>query len=128
MRSFFLGRCQRGCRSALALLCTVVATWMPLAAAAAPPPQGAPAAARSDNPWPYTVRLDANNVLQVFPPQVDSWDGFHLHARAAVVMRESGTVADSDKDTRAIYGTIEIDARTLVDKGTRRGSRCTGRG
>jgi len=76
-------------------------------------------AAQAESPWPYTVRLDARNTLEVYPPQIDNWDGFHLQARAAVVMREGGNTKGGDAGSRATYGTIELSARTLVDKSTR---------
>ncbi len=106
-----------------AFACAAAALCSPFAANAASTAQGSAPAARpgSESPWPYTVRLNAKDVLQVYPPQVDSWDGLQLRARAAVVMREGASGSgDTGKDSRATYGVVELAARTLVDKGTRR--------
>ena len=106
-------------RFLLALACTAAVASAPSAATAATTPQASAPAAHAESPWPYTVRLDAKDVLQVYPPQVDSWDGFLLRARSAVVMREGGS-GDAAKGSRATYGIVHLSARTLVDKGTRR--------
>ena len=116
---------SKACKALAALACAAIASWTPLAAHAAPASPPSATQAGSESPWPYTVRLNAKDVLQVYPPQIDSWDGFKLQARAAVVMREGAAGSDAanntgNKESRATYGTVEIDARTLVDKGTRR--------
>jgi len=107
----------------MAALTCLAAILCPIPAATAAPAAQAGASTvqpGSESPWPYTVRINAKDVLQVFPPQVDSWDGLQLRARAAVVMREGASGDAAGKDSRATYGVIEIAARTLVDKGTRR--------
>ncbi|HYP70066.1 MAG TPA: autotransporter, partial [Variovorax sp.] len=113
----------RWMKAVAAFACATATICSPFAASAAPTAQTGAAASQpgSESPWPYTVRLNAKDMLQVYPPQVDSWDGLQLLARAAVVMREGATgSADTGKDSRATYGVIELAARTLVDKGTRR--------
>ncbi len=124
MRISQLSRGRSWCKALMVLTCAAAASWSPLAAHAAPDPQPSTTQAGSESPWPYTVRLNAKDVLQVYPPQIDSWDGFKLRARAAVVLREgAGSDAannNASKESRVTYGTVEIDARTLVDKGTRR--------
>lgn len=85
------------------------APW-PVVAAPSPAPAGS-----GDTPWPYPVKVSEQMTLLVYPPQLETWDGGTLSAIAAVVARE-GT---GDK-TRSTYGTVSIEAHTLVDKGNRR--------
>ncbi len=49
--------------------------------------------------------------LTIYQPQLDSWDGYTLHARAAVEATST--------DGKATYGIVQFSAHTLVDKATR---------
>lgn len=82
----------------------------PAFAAPAPPAPGP-----ADTPWPFAVKVSGTLSLLVYPPQLDHWDGGVLKALAAVVAREG-----SGDKTRNTYGTVSIEANTLVDKGARR--------
>jgi len=74
----------------------------------------ASAQASGETPWPYAVKVDAQTSVLVYPPQLQSWDGGTLKALAAVVAREG-----TGEKMRQTYGTANLEARTLVDKGTR---------
>ena len=60
--------------------------------------------------WPQVITSEKAK-LTVYQPQLDSWDGYTLNARAAV----EATGADG----KATYGIIQFSAHTLVDKATR---------
>ena len=60
--------------------------------------------------WPQVITSEKAK-LTVYQPQLDSWDGYTLNARAAV----EATSADG----KATYGIIQFSAHTLVDKATR---------
>ncbi|SEN18068.1 hypothetical protein SAMN04487857_11170 [Pseudomonas sp. ok272] len=71
----------------------------------------APAAAAPAEPsWPLIVTSDTT-TLTIYQPQIDSWDGYTLNARAAV--------GATDKDGKTTYGILHLNAHTLVDKATR---------
>ena len=65
-----------------------------------------------ETPWPYEVK-DGDTAITVYQPQLDSWDGYKLQARAAVSVKEG------EKDSTLTYGVIHVSARTLVDKSDR---------
>lgn len=65
-----------------------------------------------ETPWPYEVK-DGDSTITVYQPQLDTWDGVRLTARAAVSVKEGG------KDSTPIYGVVHVTARTLVDKNDR---------
>src|SRR5512141_2950848 len=74
----------------------------------------APARAASlstDKGWPRQFVSDGTE-LTVYQPQLDSWDGRRLQARAAVSVRPPGA-------PDAIFGVLWITARTDVDKENR---------
>jgi len=85
---------------------------------AAPASAGEQSPPAPETPWPYRVALEAGSSLEVYPPQLDSWDGMLLKARSAVVMRAGGATAAAT-DGQATYGVIEVEAHTLVDHGSR---------
>ena len=63
------------------------------------------------DPWPRVITQGgATNII--YQPQLDSWDGFLLKARAAVAIQPAGA-------PEPVYGVIEISARTQVDKSQR---------
>lgn len=76
---------------------------------AAQPP--APAAQTAAVPtWPQVLTA-GETKLTIYQPQLDSWDGYTLQARAAV--EATGT------DGKSTYGIVQFSAHTLVDKATR---------
>ena len=93
-------------------LLTLGAASLAAPAFAAPAP---PAPGPADTPWPFAVKVSGTLSLLVYPPQLEHWDGGVLKALAAVVAREG-----SGDKTRNTYGTVSIEANTLVDKGARR--------
>lgn len=78
------------------------------ASPAAQPSSAATAAA--EPAWPQVV-TSGTTQLTIYQPQIDSWDGYTLQARAAV--------AAADKDGKPTYGILHLSAHTLVDKATR---------
>ena len=63
------------------------------------------------DPWPRVfIQGGATNTL--YQPQVDSWDGFLMKARAAVAIQPVGS-------SEPVFGVVELSARTLVDKDQR---------
>lgn len=75
----------------------------------APAPAKAPAA-NAEPDWPHVV-TSGTTTLTLYQPQIDSWDGYTLLARAAV--------AAADKGGKSTYGILHLSAHTLVDKATR---------
>jgi hypothetical protein len=73
---------------------------------AQPPATQAPAAPS----WPQVLAA-GDTKLTIYQPQLDSWDGYTLNARAAV--EATGT------DGKSTYGIVQFSAHTLVDKATR---------
>jgi len=53
-----------------------------------PAPQ-ASSAMPEETPWPVTIIADTTTLF-VYQPQLDSFDGYHLEARAAVQARAEG--------------------------------------
>ena len=74
-----------------------------------------PAPAPDETPWPYEI-TSGDTQIAVYQPQLDSWDGMTLKARAAVAVKEG---AKDDKNAKSSFGVLDITARTLVDKNTR---------
>lgn len=66
-----------------------------------------------ETPWPTQAKA-GSTTLTVYQPQVDSWDGHKLEARAAV----SASQGEGEK-AKSTYGIVHVTARTLVDKGSR---------
>ncbi len=64
--------------------------------------------AAEGDPWPR-VFVQGNTTNIMYQPQVESWDGYFLNARAAVSVQEAGT-------TEPVFGIIKISARTFPDK------------
>ena len=60
--------------------------------------------------WPQVLAA-GDTKLTIYQPQLDSWDGYTLHARAAVEATST--------DGKATYGIVQFSAHTLVDKATR---------
>jgi hypothetical protein len=60
--------------------------------------------------WPQVLTA-GDTKLTIYQPQLDSWDGYTLQARAAV----EATGADG----KSTYGIVQFSAHTLVDKATR---------
>lgn len=79
-------------------------------AAPAPAADAATSAAPSEPAWPQVIS-SGKSKLTVYQPQLDSWDGYTINARAAV----EATGADG----KSTYGIVEFSAHTLVDKATR---------
>jgi hypothetical protein len=72
----------------------------------------APAAdASAELTWPRKHELNGNTIL-IYQPQIDSWDGNVMKARAAVALTPAGK-------TDPEFGIIWISARTDVDKTSR---------
>lgn len=99
-------------------MCGIVSATLAVAAAWSQqaPDAGAPATTEQapepgESPWPYRIESDETSVL-VYPPQLTSWDGFQLHATAAVS-------AATGEGANPTFGIVEISARTLVDKESR---------
>jgi hypothetical protein len=88
------------------LVCIVAVLYaaMPCAAQEEQPPAGEVTA----DPWPRII--DEGGVkYTIFQPQLDSWDGYHFAAHAAVSVLPSGLKEPT-------FGVIDITATTLVDK------------
>src|SRR5262245_25291896 len=88
----------------------LVAIWLLPAVPALSEDAAAPAGgdALAQGVWPRQLDLNGNTVL-VYQPQVDSWSGNKLEARAAVSVQAPGA-------TEPVFGVIWITARTEVDK------------
>jgi hypothetical protein len=67
-----------------------------------------PAYAQYDLGWPRTFTT-ANSTNTLYQPQVESWEGMVLKARAAVSIQEAGM-------TDPIFGVLHLQALTHVDK------------
>jgi hypothetical protein len=81
---------------------------------AQPPSASSPAQSASavpeETPWPLQIAAGTTTLL-VYQPQIDSFDGYNVAARAAVEAKEAGG--------KQAYGIIHVTARALVDKGSR---------
>ena len=63
-----------------------------------------------ETPWPVKI-VSGTTTLLIYQPQLDSFDGYHLTARAAVEAKAS--------DGKSAYGIIYLKAQAIVDKGRR---------
>ena len=79
----------------------------------APPGQGAPTtgAGASAPEWPKVVKV-GETTINVYLPQLDSWDGNRLEFHSAVSVQTGATAA-------AVFGVASFLADTQVDKGAR---------
>ena len=98
---------------ALGTLCTMwSAPPSALAQTSAPSGSATPAAGQTAVPaegaWPREMQANGSTVL-VYQPQIDSWQGNRLEARAAVAIRRPGA-------TQPSFGVVWITARTDIDK------------
>jgi len=75
-----------------------------------PAPAVPPAAVAKEDPdaWPRTIKRDTTTYT-IYQPQLDSWDGVTLDARAAVAVQ----AADAKEPT---YGIIFLHSGTTVDR------------
>ena len=81
------------------------------AQAPAPAAENVPSEEQAESFWPH--RIDAGDqTILVYQPQVESWIGTQLSARAAVSV-------ESKTSPQPSYGVIWFSARTGVDKTTR---------
>jgi len=71
-------------------------------------PSSDPSAALAEGAWPRQFDVNGTTVL-VYQPQIDTWEGNRLQARAAVAVRAAGAAQPS-------FGVVWIAARTEVDK------------
>src|SRR6187549_990470 len=72
------------------------------------PASGAPGQPEDPDAWPRSIKKDATTYT-VYQPQLDTWDGVSLEARAAVAVQPDGA-----KETT--YGVINLQAKTTVDR------------
>lgn len=79
-------------------------------AGATSPPLETHAPQPATTQWPLVINSGTTR-LTVYQPQLDSWDGYTLQARAAIEA--------SDKSGKSTYGILHINAHTLVDKASR---------
>ena len=89
---------------AVLLALNLLAPWSALSQA---PPAG-PDAGAGVGAWPRPIQA-GDTVIEVYQPQIDSWQGHRLEARAALSIKSPASPAVS-------YGVIWITARTEVDK------------
>src|SRR5262245_30325316 len=79
-------------------------------------PAAAPASAAvpapDPDPWPKVLDGESYRV-ELYPPQVESWDGLKLTGVSAVVAEKK---AKGDQGAVKQYGSVAFTARTLVDK------------
>ena len=68
--------------------------------------------APGDDQWPKTI-TSQDVIFKVYQPQIDSWDGFILHAHCAIGAQKS---ADENKVS---YGVTCFTINTIVDKDKR---------
>lgn len=77
---------------------------------AQPPQAGAqqPASPSAPPTWPRTFDLPGDQALQLYQPQIDTWEGDRMGGRAAVAIgAKAGTPT---------YGMVRFTARVAVDK------------
>jgi hypothetical protein len=94
--------------TALLLLCLL--PFSSVQAAPSKPEKAQTTQAPATPSWPQ-VLTSGDTRLTVYQPQLDSWDGYTLLARAAVEA--------TGKDGKSTYGIVQFSAHTLVDKATR---------
>jgi hypothetical protein len=100
---------------ALGTLCTLLSAPPAVLGQATPPatsgsaaPSVGQAAVPAEGAWPREIQANGATVL-VYQPQIDSWQGNRLEARAAVAIRRPGAAQPS-------FGVVWITARTEIDK------------
>jgi hypothetical protein len=76
--------------------------------AAGPPAPAGSTAPAADLGWPRQLEV-GGNVILVYQPQPDTWEGNRLEARAAFSVRSAGRAEPA-------FGVIGLTARTEVDK------------
>ncbi|HJW15271.1 MAG TPA: hypothetical protein VJ776_11265, partial [Thermoanaerobaculia bacterium] len=101
-------RLSRGLLGALLVLGFAID---PLGGLAATPAPARTPSAPTDDGWPRQFS-SGGAALNVYQPQLDSWDGLRLQAHAAVSVRPQGAGSST-------FGVIWISARTGVDKENR---------
>ncbi|MEP9355203.1 carbohydrate-binding family V/XII [Xanthobacter sp. KR7-65] len=74
----------------------------------APQAQAQVAAPDAPLPWPRDFDLPDNQLLQLYQPQVDSWNGDQMAGRAAVAI--------GPKASAPTYGMVRFSARVAIDK------------
>ncbi|MFS8036928.1 carbohydrate-binding family V/XII [Xanthobacter sp. AM11] len=76
----------------------------------APAPQAAaqPAGQAAPTPWPRDFDLGGDQLLQLYQPQIDSWNGDQMAGRAAVAI--------GPKSGAPTYGMVRFSARVAIDK------------
>ena len=72
-----------------------------------PVPSSSPSAAPNAFPWPTQFTRDGS-AFTVYPPQLDSWQGERLEARAAVAVQPAAA-------QRPVFGMVWLSARTAVE-------------
>jgi hypothetical protein len=83
----------------------------PAARPATPTTAGGPAASREGTgnaPWPREA-TEGGRTFTVYQPQIETWDGTRLHARAAVSVESAASPLQH-------FGVVWFSARTEVDK------------
>ena len=75
------------------------------------PSSSKPAQPADDSKWPRSVESGGVRFT-VYQPQPITWDGYELSTTAAVVAQEPNTETQT-------YGSIQLDAKTLVNKDSR---------
>jgi hypothetical protein len=86
-------------------------TSAPYDSSAPPDQETAPGSPAITEDWPLTFN-SGGMTYSIFAPQCDSWNGHDFIGRSAVAVRVPG-------QSQPIYGTIGLNAITLVDKNTR---------
>jgi hypothetical protein len=106
-------RAALGTLIALAWEARALAQNAPGGASPAIPAPGAPAAgaAAGAPDWPRAVKA-GNTTIEVYLPQLDSWDGNRLEAHSAVSIQ-------TDANAPVIFGVAAFITDTQVDKGAR---------
>jgi len=99
-----MGRDWRGRLLAGFLTLCLLVPWPALSQT---PPPG-PDAGAAVGAWPRPIQA-GDTVIEVYQPQIDSWQGHRLEARAALSVKSGASPTLS-------YGVIWITARTEVDK------------
>jgi hypothetical protein len=80
----------------------------PATSGSAATPAAGQAAVPAEGAWPREIQANGTTVL-VYQPQIDTWQGNRLEARAAVAIRRPGAAQPS-------FGVVWITARTDIDK------------
>ena len=73
------------------------------------PPAQPPASEVTPDPWPKTTEVNGTKYV-IYHPNLDSWDGYHYAAHAAVSVLPAGAA-------RPTVGAIEITANAITNRG-----------